>query len=372
MNNLKKHKLLKIFVIIFIVIAVICFAVFLFLTLNPVFGGKASYDDMKDYQKRASNYINNKFVYPSEFEADGLSEDNRVSKKETTPEDKLPVMDPEISEALPIDKYSVTWFGHSTLLIQIHEMNLLIDPVFSQRSSPVSFAGPKRYTEPSLQISELPHIDAVIISHDHYDHLDMRSIKKLDGITDMFIVPLGVENHLERWKISSDKIKNMAWWEETQLNGLTIGCTPARHFSNRSLNDNGNTLFASWVFKDEYHQIFESGDTGYGAHFEKIHEKYGDFDLVLTDCAQYSINWHEVHMFPEEAAAACDTLGAKAAMPIHWCAFVLSNHGWDDSAERFTIASENYDYSVISPMLCETVTSDDLTEHQERWWRNYN
>ena len=178
--------------------------------------------------------------------------------------------------------------------------------MFSQRSSPVSFAGPKRYTEPSLQISELPHIDAVIISHDHYDHLDMKSVKELDGITDMFIVPLGVENHLERWKISSDKIKNMAWWEETQLNGLTIGCTPARHFSNRSLNDNGNTLFASWVFKDEYHQIFESGDTGYGAHFEKIHENVEKTDryVPLWDGELYLVSGGTAALLPDVGAAA--------------------------------------------------------------------
>lgn len=368
----KKYKVVRVLVKLLIVIAIIALAVFLFLRLNPAFGGRASKSDRADYTKRAENYSGGQFVYPEKYELPGLSEDIRVSEKETVPEADLPLEIPDFSEDPAVDEFNVTWFGHSVLFLQMHGMNIMIDPVFSERTSPVSFVGPERYNKLPLQIGELPHIDMVIISHDHYDHLDMNSIKELDSKTDRYIVPLGVENHLERWGVDPNKIYNMAWWEEIDVNGLTVCCTPARHFSNRSIDDSGKTLFASWVFRDDYHQIYESGDSGFGGHFEAIHERYGDFDFVMTDCAQYNIKWHNVHMFPEEAANACEILGAKVVMPIHWGAFVLSSHAWDDPPERFTAAAEEKDIEVVTPKQGETMRLDSYEDYQERWWKNLN
>lgn len=352
------------------VILIFIIVVMIFIYINPVFGGRASRKDKEDYKKRAENYIKGKFVYPAQYILKGESYDNSVSNRGKSPKVKLPLIKPSINKT-NIGEFTVTWLGHSSLLIQMHGMNILIDPVFSKRPSPVSFVGPKRFTEPPISIEELPEIDIVLISHDHYDHLDMKSIKKLDNKVKRYIVPLGVEKHLERWKVDKDKIKNMAWWEEIQINGLTIACTPSRHFSNRSVKDMTATLYASWVLKDEKYQIYESGDGGFGGHFEEIHKKYGEFDLAIMECGQYNMRWHDIHMFPEESVKAGNILGAKITMPIHWGTFILSSHGWDDSVERFLKASSEMGNEVITPKIGETVNLDKYTDYQEKWWRYY-
>lgn len=371
MNKTKKRSVVvKVLLIILAVIALIVVAVALYLSLNPVFGGKASEEDRENYSKRADNFADDKFSYPENWELSGLSEDEIVSEKKTSPEGEIPVKAPEFDERPDIDKVSVTWLGHSGIMLQMHGMNILIDPVFSNRTSPVSFVGPKRFSELPVELGDLPDIDIVIISHDHYDHLDMKTVRELDEKTEKFIVPLGVENHLERWGVSAEKITNMAWWEETEIDGLTIGCTPSRHFSGRKVIDADKTLWASWVFMDEFNQIFESGDGGYGGHFEEIHNRYGDFDFAMIDCAQYNMKWHYVHMFPEESAMAAEALGAKAVMPVHWGAFVLSSHPWDDPPERFTSAAENLGLTVVTPYIGETMPLDKAQDYQERWWKN--
>ena len=341
----------------------------LFLYINPIFGGRTSKKEKSDYITRAKNYVNYKFVYPVEDELEGEDADNRVSNKGKSPKEILPYVKPTINKVL-MDEVTVTWFGHSTVFIQMHGMNILFDPVFSKRSSPISFVGPKRFSELPITVDELPLIDILIISHDHYDHLDAQSIKKIDNKVRKYIVPLGVDKHLEAWNVDKSKIQSMSWWEELEINGLTIACTPTRHFSNRQIFDVTRTLYASWVLKDENHQIYESGDGGFGAHFSKIHEKYGDFDLAMMECGQYNTRWHSIHMFPEESVKATNILGAKLSMPIHWGAFVLSNHGWDDSVERFVTASEKSGNQVITPKIGETVYLDKYKNYQEKWWRD--
>lgn len=367
-----KNKVIRVTLMILIIILTIIASVFLFLKLNPVFGGTPDKADKADYAARSDNYTDGKFTYPAEYAADGLSEDNRISEKGEKPTDILPSETPSFEENPAPDKIYVTWLGHSSLLVQMHGMNILIDPVFSDRASPVSFVGPERFSDVPLQTDELPELDIILLSHDHYDHLDMETLKELDSKTDCFVVPLGVENHLERWGVDSSKIRNMAWWEETDINGLTIACAPARHYSGRYVLDSGNTLFASWILKDEYHQIFESGDTGFGAHFQEIHNRYGDFDFVMMDCAQYDINWHTSHMFPEESVNACEILGADLAMPIHWGAYVLSTHGWDDPPERFVKAAAELDIPTVTPKLGETMDIDNYENYQNHWWENIN
>ncbi|MDE6253049.1 MAG: MBL fold metallo-hydrolase [Lachnospiraceae bacterium] len=369
----KSHKLVRAVVVLIIIIMGIVVAVFTFLKLWPAFGGKASKEDKKDYARRAENYHDDRFFNDGDFQIQHKAEknDDRImSTKATEPKAKLPVKPSSYDLNLEENNVQITWFGHSSLLLQMHGMNILIDPMFSERISPVSFAGPKRFSDAPVKISELPHIDILVISHDHYDHLDYQLIKEIDEKTDRYIVPLGVENHLERWGVEKGKIRNMAWWEEITIDGLTIGCTPARHYSGRSLDDQFATLWASWVFKDEYYQIFESGDTGYGEHFQKIYEKYGNFDFVMIDCAQYDMNWPEVHMFPEEAVQAVKMLGAKTAMPIHWAAMSLANHAWDDSAERFVYDGENNGLNIVTPYLGETMSLEMTEDYQERWWKD--
>lgn len=341
-----------------------------FLYFNPVFGARVTKEDKINYQKRANNYVNGKFIYPKEYEMKGEDEDNRVSNKGKTPKTKLPVEKPIIECGVGKDEVTVTWFGHSTVLVQMQGMNILFDPVFSKYASPFSFIGPKRFSEQPMEIDNMPKIDIVIITHNHYDHLDMKAIKTLDNKVGKYIVPLGIKSDLKRWNVEEEKIEEMAWWEESIINGLTIGCTPAKHFSSRHVFDRESTLYASWVLKNKNHQIFESGDGGFGGHFEEIHKRYGDFDLVLMENGQYNMMWHDIHMFPEEAALGAKILGAKISMPIHWGAYVLSNHAWDDSMERFVLASEREGIEVITPKLGETVRIDKYEEYMKRWWKD--
>ncbi|WP_310603073.1 MBL fold metallo-hydrolase [Anaerosporobacter sp.] len=367
--------MLNILIGVVITIVLITIAALIFIKVWSPVGGSVSSEDKKDYSKRADNYKNGKFINKTERSIMGSWSDpyfSRTTGKGKKPKDTLPAMESEILGEFGKEDFTVTWFGHSTLLMQISGMNILIDPVFSKVTSPVSFVGAKRFSPLGIKSDNLPHIDICIISHDHYDHLDYDSILEINDKVDLFIVPLGIEKHLEKWNVSKDKIQNMAWWEEKEINGLTIGCTPGKHFSGRYLFDSGQALWASWVFINDYIKVFETGDTGYSPHFEEIAEKYGDFDFVMTECAQYNKVWHDVHMFPEEAIEAVKTLGSSVVMPVHWGAFCLSNHSWDDPAERVTLYGEENGITVLTPLLGQTVNWKQKESYQDRWWRKYN
>ena len=368
----RTRKWLRILIWIVSILFIIGIAAALFLALWPAFGAAASGKDREDYKSRADNFDGERFSNEHEFHMMEKVPDNAadgvISSKGTKPEEILKAATPDFKKIRSAEDVTVTWFGHSTLFIQMHGMNILIDPIFSERSSPVGFAGNKRFSELPAQIQELPEIDIMVLSHDHYDHLDYQTICKLDQKVKQYVVPLGVENSLERWHVAEDKITNMAWWEEIQINGLTIGCTPARHYSGRSVNDRFKSLWASWVFIDENHKLYESGDTGFDAHFKEIQEKYGDFDFVLMDGAQYNLRWPSVHMNPEESYKAMQILGAEYAMPIHWGTFRLANHPWDDSVQRIVKAAEGGDITIVTPRIGETVDIGNLSDYQGRWY----
>ncbi|WP_407427889.1 MBL fold metallo-hydrolase [Treponema sp.] len=360
------------------IIAVVTLFAFVFLKTWKPFGGKASKADRKNYAERASNFDGKKFHNEQDFSVMSMSKNPEpdpftFSNNPSRPDFEFPVKQPDFittpQEKPALDEVKVTWFGHSSLLLEMHGLRILIDPVFSEVISPVFWIGSRRFSHPGFKISELPEIDILLLSHDHYDHLDYDVICEIDKKVKHYIVPLGVENHLKRWKVKSEKITNMAWWEETEYEGLTIGCTPAQHFSGRHLTDNMSTLWASWVFKDEYHRIFESGDSGWNSHWQKIHEKYGDFDFAMMECGQYDVQWPLVHSFPEQSVEAAKILGAKLAMPIHWGAIILSRHGWDDSVERFLLAAEKEGITVITPYISQTANLKTPVLYTERWWR---
>lgn len=352
-----------------IIILVIVVLIFLVLKLYPPLGATPSKKDKEDYAKRAENYKDGKFYNESDYQMiyESTKQDKYVSTKGITPEESLPLEKPTFDKKPAIDTLNLTWFGHSSILMQMHGMNILIDPVFGDYASPVSFTGPQRFTETPITTDELPTIDILVISHDHYDHLDYKTIKEIDSKVKQYIVPLGVENHLESWGVSKEKITNMAWWEETTVNGLTIASTPARHYSRRSINDSYSTLWTSWVFMDENYKVYESGDSGYDNHFKKINEKYGEFDLALLDSGQYNSRWKSTHMTPEESVTAGMDLQAKVIMPIHWGSFVLANHPWDDSVERFTLKAEEENIKYVTPKIGETLKYEENMS-TEKWW----
>lgn len=334
------------------------------------FGKPPKKSDQIKYKKRSAYHNGKRFTYPDKLAEEGLTNDVRISVKGKSPSDKLPVYTPNFNTVSP-KKVNVTWFGHSSVLLQIHGMNILIDPIFSERSSPFQWIGPKRFSRPSIGIRQLPHIDIVLITHDHYDHLDRRTISQLNEKADRFIVPLGVENHLKFWNIHAKKIISLNWWENVNVNGLEITCTPSRHFSGRGLVGHDTTMWCSWVLRDEYHTIFDSGDGSFGGHFKEIHDRFGDFDFALMECGQYNKNWHYSHLYPEESVLAANIIGVKKVLPIHWGAFVLSNHGWDDPPERFVSEAANRGLKVFTPHLCKTVCIDDEID-TSYWWREYN
>ena len=181
---------------------------------------------------------------------------------------------------------------------------------------------------------------------------------------------MGIEKDLEKFGIDKNKFENIAWWEEIKIDNVLIASTPAQHYSGRYILDSNKSLWTSWIIKTDKYTIFDSGDTGYGEHFKKISQKYGDIDLALLDSGQYSESWHEVHMFPEEAVDVAKDLNAKIAMPIHYGAFVLSNHSWDDPVERFVRYAKENNVKYITPILGETVNLEEYTNYEQEWWKD--
>lgn len=275
-----------------------------------------------------------------------------------------------IQEFLSSAKPQVMWLGHSTILMNIAGTIILTDPILSNRASPFPFAGPKRsISELPMSAKDLPDIDAVLISHDHYDHLDYATIRAIRHKTKRFFVPLGVAAHLEKWGVPSRKITELDWWEESQFEGITFACTPSRHFSGRKLNDRFKTLWCSWVIKSPVASVFFSGDTGYGSHFKAIGKKYGAFDLTLMECGQYNEHWAHIHMTPEQTVAAHHDIKGRLLLPIHWGAFVLALHDWDESVTRAHLAGTSLKTNIATPQIGELMDINAKKYPQKQWWQ---
>lgn len=277
-----------------------------------------------------------------------------------------PVLD---AGALPKDA-NITWLGHSSILAALHGKRILFDPIFSKSASPFQFTGPKRFAGSKVVgVEDLPPLDAVVVSHDHYDHLDYHTIKKLAATVPRFFVPLGVGAHLERWGIDVTCITELDWWESYKLDGITFTCTPSRHFSGRRLGDRFDTLWGSWVVDDGDTRLFFSGDTGYGPHFKQIGKRFKSFDIALLECGQYDKRWPNIHMQPEQTALACADLRAARMLPIHWGAFQLAFHDWTDSVQRVLRAAEGTGFDVVTPRLGETFAVKGVSYPHDAWWR---
>ncbi|UOQ53023.1 MBL fold metallo-hydrolase [Hymenobacter cellulosivorans] len=245
-----------------------------------------------------------------------------------------------LAEPVPATALRVTWFGHSSTLVELDGKRILTDPVWRLRASPLSMAGPKRFFSPPLQLAELPLLDAVVLSHDHYDHLDKDAIRELGRTGVPFFCPLGVGGHLRRWGVPTGQITELDWWQEATLGSThTLVATPARHFSGRRLTRD-NTLWASWCLLGPTHRAFFGGDSGpYEAGFREIGAAYGPFDLVMLEVGAYDELWADIHMGPDHALAAHRALGGGAFLPLHWATFNLAFHAWTEPAERLVAAA---------------------------------
>ena len=248
----------------------------------------------------------------------------------------------------PSSGLRITWLGHSTLLVELDETTLLIDPVWGPRASPFSWVGLKRWYESPLALDELPDIDAVLISHDHYDHLDEYTVKQLAESVPMFVTPLGVGSHLAYWGIAESAITELAWWEKIDIKGTQITATPARHASGRHLLDQGKTLWAGFSLKGSQ-SIYYSGDTGLFPGFKEIGERLGPFDMTMIEVGAYNRNWPDWHLGPEQAVLAHQWVKGKRFLPLHWGLFNLAQHNWTEPMERVLYASERLNLPVLTP-----------------------
>ncbi|MEI8597954.1 MBL fold metallo-hydrolase [Vibrio sp. M60_M31a] len=257
--------------------------------------------------------------------------------------------------------------GHSSVLMHIDSNWILTDPVFSERASPIQWAGPKRFHPAPITANSLPYIDIVIISHDHYDHLDKATIKAIDEKVGVFVTPLKVGDRLQNWGISREKIIQLDWWQSVSLNNIEFVSTPSQHFSGRGLLDRNQTLWSSWVILGSKHRIFFSGDSGYFSGFKSIGERYGPFDFTLMEAGAYNSLWSDIHMMPEESVQAHIDLQGKFMIPIHNGTFDLSMHPWYEPLERISAITANRGVQLVTPAFGEQVVLD-APSLKNRWW----
>ncbi|MGA1931806.1 MBL fold metallo-hydrolase [Arcobacter sp. YIC-464] len=296
-----------------------------------------------------------------------IKEKSKESKPKNS--DFIPVNYLSKQDLLDMADYSVVRFGHSTLLFKIENEFILTDPVFSKRASPFSFMGPKRFHENPINIEELPDIKAVIISHDHYDHLDKQSIKKLSHKVETFYTTLDVGNHLQRFGVSRRKIVELDWWQSAKLKNLEFICTPAQHFSGRGLFDKDKTLWSSWVIKSSKVKVFFGADSGYFEGFKEIGFNYGPFDMTFLEVGAYSKYWQDVHMLPEDGMKAHGDLKGKVLFPIHNGTFDLSLHSWFEPFERINRLAKEEKVDIRFPKMGEAISLLEYTK-TSLWWEN--
>jgi L-ascorbate metabolism protein UlaG (beta-lactamase superfamily) len=293
-----------------------------------------------------------------------------VSKEEVVPKIKPGPFKTDINifKTKPSSGLRITWIGHSSLLIEIDGLTILTDPVWSDRVSFVSFAGPKRFFSPPFSLDDLPPLDAIVISHDHYDHLDSSTIKKLAAKNISFCCSLGVGHHLQKWGVKKENIVEMNWGDSTSIKGQAqLTATPARHFSGRGIVNRNQTLWSSFVIKTAHHNIFFGADSGWFPGFEIIGNTFGPFDLTMLEIGAYNPNWPSIHMGPEKASEAHLALKGKLMMPIHWGTFNLALHAWKEPIERLIEYAKQKNIQLFLP---EPGKPTEVTgaPYNSSWW----
>lgn len=274
------------------------------------------------------------------------------NKAETVPLKTLGpfTTDPAAYKKAPASGLRVTWIGHSSLIIEIDGKRILTDPVWSERASFVSFYGPKRFFKAPLPLYELPPLDAILLSHDHYDHLDKETIKYFADKTIPFFCSMGVGDYLESWGILRNYITELEWGDSAMIgNDFVLIATPARHFSGRGIFGRNETLWSSFVIKGPKHKIFFGADSGWFPGFKEIGDTFGPFDLTMLEIGAYGKYWPDIHMGPDHASDAHLALKGALMMPIHWGTFNLSTHAWDEPIERLLKYAEEKKIDLFLP-----------------------
>ncbi len=271
----------------------------------------------------------------------------------------------------PASGLRITWLGHSTTLVEIDGATVLTDPNWSERSSPSRWVGPRRFHPPPLALADLPRIDAVVISHEHFDHLDMATVRALAARGVPFHVALGVGAHLALWGVPAAQIREHDWGERTRLpSGIDLVSTPARHFNGRGVPGRIGALWTSWSIVGPRHRVYFSGDTGLTEGFREIARSEGPFDVALLEIGQFSEDWGDIHLGPRGAIDAMKMLGAKVLLPIHWSTFELAYHAWSEPAETLWVEAPARGVAVLTPLLGEPV-EPQANPATSAWWRAY-
>lgn len=292
------------------------------------------------------------------------------SEKNRKPVSKLPEALPPLS-ALQDKSQSIRfmWLVHSTILLEIDSTRILVDPMLSDYASPIPGLI-KRFQPAPISINEIKDVDIILISHDHYDHLDYETISQVKNRDIQFVVPLGVGAHLEYWGIDAAKIQELDWWQSFPFQKIVLTCTPSQHFSGRGFGGN-KTLWASWAIQGQQQNIFFSGDSGYSEHYKNIGDRLGPFDITFLENGAYSDDWKFIHQLPEEAVQAHLDLKGQWLVPIHWGMFDLAFHTWDEPIIRLTHEAEKKGVKVIAPKLGELISTGEY-HFQETWWEALN
>jgi len=355
------------------IIVIMIIGIIVFYNYSPNLGAKINKEEIKELHNYSDGKLMNQFSVDLNINQENVKEDSGWFLKMIKP-----VKNREPEKPVTINKLSVTdlnnmidndivWFGHSTFLLQQSGKKLMFDPMFSVRPSPVPFLIKERYNkELVIDPDLLPELDAVIISHDHYDHLDHNTILNIKDKVKEFIVPIGVEQHLIHWGVDEKKITTLEWWESTNIDNVKISLTPAQHFSGRRLEQN-NTLWGGYIIEAENKKVFFSGDTGYGSHFKEIKKRFGNIDFALLECGQYNSNWADIHMLPEHTVQAASDLGVNVFMPIHWGMFTLSTHEWTDPVKKATQFAIEKNISLFTPEIGQRKNIFEKND-TESWW----
>ena len=302
-----------------LVILALFAAILLFLFVCPSIGKLPDADERRELAKRSSHYVDGAFR--NEHEVRTMTGEARYSSDRKKPRTKLAVRTPDLLSDPGADDLNFTWLGHSSFLLQTGQKTVLVDPALSDRCSPVGFAGPKRFSELPMEAEGLPEADVVFISHDHYDHLDYRTILAIKDRVDVFVVPLGLDAILRGWDVPSEKLRALDWWESVELDGLCFTLTPSQHFSGRNPLRGNSTLWGGLYLRDENHRVYYTGDGGYYEVFGNVRERLGAPDLMIAECGQYDPAWAGIHMFPEQTVQAGLDAGTKLLIPVHWGSF---------------------------------------------------
>lgn len=356
----------------------IYFVVLLFLAMGcSVIGKKPSGDHLKkislspNWDKNRQKFKNrNQKAYDQmikDFDYWAMTKNQFFGKEIREPKTPLPIMKPDLRKFLTLD-FAYIWLGHSTILLRLEGKTILFDPIFTN-AGPISFIG-KRFAPPSIKLNELPKIDYIFISHDHYDHLDYETILHfVDKKETKFYTPLGVSSYLVGWGVDPSRVMEFDWWDQVQLDGIKAVCTPSQHFSGRAGMQANPTLWASWSILGKKKKVFFSGDSGYDIHFKEIGKRLGPFDLIFMENGQYNEIWYMSHLRPAETIKAYEDMGALGVLqPIHWGMFNLAPHDWFEPIEKTLEYTKNKNYLINYPKVGEIVHQSHW-KNGDFWWR---